>query len=126
MISALVGVIMYKVFPDILWLAAPLAVSFSIVLMQVTKTLHPPGGATALIAVIGTEKIKALGFWYVISPVLTGSLILLMVALVFNNMTKNRVYPTNSRFTKYLKIRKGWFRSFRNPKPSLEIPKTKH
>lgn len=125
-ISALVGVIMYKVFPDILWLAAPLAVSFSIVLMQVTKTLHPPGGATALIAVIGTEKIKALGFWYVISPVLTGSFILLLVALVFNNMTKNRVYPTNSRFTKYLKIRKGWFRSFRNPKPSLEIPKTKH
>lgn len=124
-ISALVGVIMYKVFPDILWLAAPLAVSFSIVLMQVTKTLHPPGGATALIAVIGTEKIKALGFWYVISPVLTGSLILLMVALVFNNMTKNRVYPTNSRFTKYLKIRRGLFRSFRNSKPSLEIPKPK-
>lgn len=124
-ISALVGVIMYKVFPDILWLAAPLAVSFSIVLMQVTKTLHPPGGATALIAVIGTEKIKALGFWYVISPVLTGSLILLLVALVFNNMTKNRVYPTNSRFTKYLKIRRGLFRSFRNSKPSLEIPKPK-
>lgn len=124
-ISALVGVIMYKVFPDILWLAAPLAVSFSIVLMQVTKTLHPPGGATALIAVIGTEKIKALGFWYVISPVLTGCLILLIVALVFNNMTKNRVYPTNSRFTKYLKIRRGLFRSFRNSKPSLEIPKPK-
>ena len=62
MISALVGVIMYKVFPDILWLAAPLAVSFSIVLMQVTKTLHAPGGATALIAVIGTEKIKTVEY----------------------------------------------------------------
>lgn len=61
-ISALAGVVMYQVFPDILWLAAPLAVSSSIVLMQVTKTLHPPGGATALIAVIETEKIKELGF----------------------------------------------------------------
>lgn len=124
-ISALVGVIMFKVFPDILWLAAPLAVAFSIVLMQVTKTLHPPGGATSLIAVIGTEKIKALGFWYVISPVLSGSLILLLVALVFNNMTKNRVYPTNSRFTKYWNTRSFWVRSFRSPKASMEISKSK-
>lgn len=104
-ISGLAGVAMYKVFPDILWLAAPLAVSFSIILMQITKTLHPPGGATALIAVIGTEKIKAMGFWYFLSPVLTGCLILLVVALVFNNMTKNRIYPSNSRFTRYI-IRK--------------------
>lgn len=102
LISALTGVVMYKIFPDILWLAAPLAVSLSIILMQITKTLHPPGGATALIAVIGTEKIKAMGFWYVLSPVLTGCLILLLVALVFNNITKNRVYPTDSRFTRYI------------------------
>lgn len=124
-ISAIVGVIMFKVFPDIFWLAASLSVAFSIVLMQVTKTLHPPGGATALIAVIGTEKIKALGFWYVISPVLSGSLILLLVALVFNNMTKNRVYPTNSRFTKYLKTKKFWIRTLRSSKPNLETPKAK-
>lgn len=108
LISAFVGVAMYKVFPDILWLAAPLAVSFSIVLMQITKTLHPPGGATALIAVIGSKTIKTMGFWYVISPVFTGCLILLLVALVFNNMTKNRAYPTNSRFTRFiLKLRQS-------------------
>jgi len=35
-----------------LWLAAALAVSFSIAAMHATKTLHPPGGATALFAVI--------------------------------------------------------------------------
>ena len=105
-ISAIVGVVMYKLFPEILWLAAPLAVSFSIILMQMTKTLHPPGGATALIAVIGTEKIKALGFMYVIAPVLVGSVVLLLVALVFNNLTQNRVYPTNSRFTKFINPKK--------------------
>jgi CBS-domain-containing membrane protein len=49
--------------------------------MQVTKTLHPPGGATALIAIIGSEKIKSLGYLYVISPILSGILILIMVAL---------------------------------------------
>jgi CBS domain-containing membrane protein len=103
-ISAFIGVCIYKLIPDpdLIWLAAPLAVSFSIVAMQMTKTLHPPGGATALIAVIGTPKVKALGFMYVLSPVLTGVLILLVIAIIANNLTKNRSYPTNSRLTKYI------------------------
>lgn len=101
-ISAFIGVAIYKLLPDIIWITAPLAVSLSIVMMQITKTLHPPGGATALIAVVGSEKIKALGFLYVLSPVLTGSLILLVVALVFNNMTSHRKYPTNQYFTSSL------------------------
>lgn len=100
LISALIGVTVYKFLPDILWLTAPLAVSLSIVFMQYTKTLHPPGGATALIAVIGSEKIKSLGYVYAFSPVLTGTLILLAVALVFNNMTPHRKYPVNNRFFK--------------------------
>lgn len=102
-ISALIGVTVYQLLPDIIWLTAPLAVAFSIVAMQVTKTLHPPGGATALIAVIGSEKIKALGYFYVLSPVLTGSLILVVVALIFNNMTKHRSYPSDKRFTNAIK-----------------------
>lgn len=99
-ISAIIGVSVYKFLPDIIWLTAPLAVALSIVMMQITKTLHPPGGATALIAIIGSPKIKELGYLYVLSPVLTGSLILFVVAFLFNNMTPNRKYPTNSRFTK--------------------------
>ncbi|RKS13756.1 HPP family protein [Flavobacterium sp. 120] len=97
-VSALVGVTVAKLIPDILWLAAPLAVSLSIVLMQITKTLHPPGGATALIAIIGTPKIKNLGYWYVLYPVLTGVLILLVVALIFNNMTPDRYYPNHKKY----------------------------
>lgn len=103
LISAFIGVCVYKLIPDPIWISAPLAVSLSIVAMQMTKTLHPPGGATALIAVIGTPKIKALGFMYVLSPVLSGVLILLLVAIIANNLTKNRKYPTNSRLTKYIK-----------------------
>lgn len=105
-ISAFIGVCIFKLIPDPIWVSAPLAVSLSIIAMQMTKTLHPPGGATALIAVIGTEKVKALGFMYVLSPVLSGVLILLLVALIANNLTKNRTYPTNSRLTKYIKPRK--------------------
>ena len=99
-ISAIVGVSAYKLLPDIIWITAPLAVAFSIVFMQMSKTLHPPGGATALIAVIGSEKIKALGYFYVLSPVLSGVLILFIVALVFNNITAGRQYPANKNYKK--------------------------
>lgn len=94
LISAVVGVTIHQLIPNEIWLASALAVSISIVLMQITKTLHPPGGATALIANIGSEKIKNLGFMYVLNPVLTGVLILLVVALIFNNMTGTRKYPS--------------------------------
>jgi CBS-domain-containing membrane protein len=95
LVSALVGVTVQQFVPDILWLTAPLAVSFAIVLMQYTKTLHPPGGATALIAVTGSAEIKNLGYWYVLSPVLSGAIILLVVALIFNNLTMKRHYPNH-------------------------------
>jgi len=105
-ISAIIGVTVFQILPDIIWLTAPLAVALSIVFMQITKTLHPPGGATALIAVIGSEKVKDLGYMYVISPVLTGCLILLVVALVFNNITSSRQYPTNKKYTRIFKLKK--------------------
>ncbi len=104
LVSALVGVTVQQFVPDILWLTAPLAVSFAIVLMQYTKTLHPPGGATALIAVTGSAQIKNLGYWYVLSPVLSGALILLVVALFFNNLTMKRHYP-NHKSHLHLKTR---------------------
>lgn len=95
LVCALVGVTIHKLLPgeNQLWLASALAVSLSIVCMQITKTLHPPGGATALIANIGSEKIKALGYVYVLSPVLSGVMILFVVALVFNNISGSRKYP---------------------------------
>jgi CBS-domain-containing membrane protein len=94
LISAVVGVTVNYLVGET-WVAAALAVSIAIVLMQITKTLHPPGGATALIAIIGSDKIKALGYSYVLSPVLTGVVILLFVALIFNNTTSHRRYPLN-------------------------------
>jgi len=92
-LSGLVGVACYQMFGETIWLAAALAVSFAIVSMLATKTLHPPGGATALIAVIGGPKIHSLGFLYAIIPAGAGAVILLIVALVVNNLSRNRQYP---------------------------------
>jgi CBS-domain-containing membrane protein len=104
-LCALVGVTVQLLVPNQLWLSSALSVSLSIVLMQVTKTLHPPGGATALIANIGSEKIRGLGYLYVLNPVLSGVAVLLLLALVFNNMTPNRSYPRNREWYKVWKRR---------------------
>ena len=61
--------------------------------MHATKTLHPPGGATALIAVISGAKVHNLGYLYALMPVGAGALIMLAVALLVNNLAPRRRYP---------------------------------
>ena len=56
--------------------------------MQVTKTLHPPGGAVALVGVMSEAK------WaFLFTPVLLGSIVLLICTVIFNNLTPGRSYP---------------------------------
>ena len=74
-------------------LAAALAVSTAIALMHMTQTLHPPGGATALIAVIGGPGIHDMGYWYVLLPCGAGAVCMLMVALDTNNLAARKKYP---------------------------------
>jgi len=92
-ISAVIGVCAYQVFGDAVWLSAAVAVSTAIAAMHVTKTLHPPGGATALIAVIGGDSVHSLGYMYALLPVGFGAAVLLAVAVLVNNIPKSRRYP---------------------------------
>lgn len=93
--SALVGVTIALLCKEHMVLASALAVSSAVAVMHLTRTLHPPGGATALIAVIGGDSIQDLGYWYAVSPVLIGAFLMLLVALFVNNMSidPKRHYP---------------------------------
>ena len=91
--SAVIGVASYQFLSFSPGLASAVAVATAIAVMHATKTLHPPGGATALIAVIGSQKIHALGYLYVLAPVGIGACIMLVVALLVNNIPKSRKYP---------------------------------
>lgn len=93
LVSGFIGVGVYQLLGQFPWLAAALAVSLAIVVMQMTRTLHPPGGATALIAVIGSDKIHALGWLYPVVPAFSGALVMLLVALLVNNLAPERRYP---------------------------------
>ena len=92
-LSSLVGVGSGMLIPDITWLATCLAVATAIAVMHISKTLHPPGGATALIAVTGGESIRQLGWSYAFVPCLSGAIILLIVALIVNNIPRNQRWP---------------------------------
>lgn len=93
-VSAAVGVTVQHLVHD-LALAASLAVALAIVAMHVTRTIHPPGGATALIAVIGGMTITDLGYAYVVAPVGASAAMMVVIGVVINNLSRNpaRHYP---------------------------------
>lgn len=95
-VSATVGVTAFRLLGGYPPLAAAVAVASAIAAMHLTRSLHPPGGATALIAVIGGPTIHHLGYLYVAAPVLLGAIVMLSVGLIVNNlpMTGRRDYPT--------------------------------
>ena len=92
-LSAAVGVSAMLLLQNNIAIAAALAVSLSIILMHLVRCIHPPGGATALIAVIGGNNIHTLGYSYVITPIGLGAVLLLLIAVLVNNMSQHRRYP---------------------------------
>ena len=97
--SAFVGVCCYLLVPNI-FIASGLAVGLAIGTMHVLRCIHPPGGATALVAVVGSSQIHALGFEYILTPVLLNTVIIFASAFIFNNFFPWRRYPTSMmRFT---------------------------
>jgi CBS domain-containing membrane protein len=90
--SALVGVTCQVLIPDMV-LASASAVALAILVMQALRCLHPPGGAAAMVAVVGGPAIHELGYWYVLVPVGLNALVLLGLALLINNLLPGRRYP---------------------------------
>lgn len=75
------------------WVVSPLAMALSLTVMQLTSTTHPPGGATALIIASMEEIPRWAGFSYV-AGVAGGCALMLPVALIVNNLSPHRRYPT--------------------------------
>lgn len=99
LISAIIGVTCYQMISDP-FIAAGMAVGIAIAAMHIFNCTHPPGGATALAAVIGGPVIHELGYAYVITPILINVVIIFFVAFIFNSLFPWRRYPASMiRFT---------------------------
>jgi CBS domain-containing membrane protein len=92
LISAVVGVSCAKLIPDIFF-AAPVAVGIAVGLMYYFHCIHPPGGATALSAVVGGTEVVQLGYQFVFTPVLINVIAIISVAVLFNLFFRWRRYP---------------------------------
>jgi len=92
LVSALIGITCAKFLSNPLY-AGALAVALSIGAMYYLRCLHPPGGATALVTVLGGEQVRALGYDFLVTPVLINVLIILAVAIAANYPFRWRRYP---------------------------------
>ena len=91
-VSALIGVSCAMLVPNE-FVAAALAVGLASGAMHYLRCIHPPGGATAITAVIGGPAVQALGFRYVFTPVLLNVAIILLTAIGVNWFFAWRRYP---------------------------------
>lgn len=91
-LSAIVGVAISKLFQlnsdfqNIQWIAGAIACACASLVMCMTNTVHPPGGATAVIA-CSQATVISMGWWYVPVTIL-GAVIMLVVALLWNNVLR--------------------------------------
>ena len=99
LVSALVGVTCHKLIPDTT-LAAGCAVGLAVLGMQLLGCLHPPGGSTALIAVLAGPKVSDLGYSFAIWPVGLNVLAVLFFAVAFNFWFPWRRYPARFHHAK--------------------------
>lgn len=92
MVAALVGVTCVRYVPN-LYLAAALAVGLTVVIMLYLRCLHPPGGGTALLVVIGGPKVIDMGYQFALTPLLFNLVLLLVMGLLVNRLIPGRRYP---------------------------------
>ena len=87
-LSAASGVLIYSIL-GMSFLTIGLAVAVSVWVMMVTKTVHPPAGANPIIVIMGGK-----GLSFILLPVTTGAIIIILFAIIFNKLLK-RNYPNN-------------------------------
>jgi len=87
LISASVGLLLYHLLGDGFWVIA-LGVGAAIALMHLTRTTHPPAGANPIVVIMAGSSWS-----FLLNPVLIGSILIVVIALVINNLDHNRQYP---------------------------------
>lgn len=92
--SAFFGVLCARMIPNH-YAAAAAAVALAILAMHVFKCIHPPGGATALTAVLGGPAVQALGYKFILFPVLANAVTMVTIAILFNALFAWRRYPAH-------------------------------
>tara|TARA_B100001029_G_C15021681_1_gene430951 strand:- start:36 stop:494 length:459 start_codon:yes stop_codon:yes gene_type:complete len=89
LLTALVGMFFLYLIPLPLFIIIPLAVGFGVGLMILFNVTHPPAGGNPIIVIIGSVSID-----YLLSPVISGSIIIIIFAIVLNRLILKKKYPS--------------------------------
>ena len=87
-LTALIGIIFLNFVPLPIFLNIPLAVGFGVMFMILFKVTHPPAGGNPIIVIIGSVS-----FDYLLTPVLIGSIIVVMFGVIINKFLFKKEYP---------------------------------
>ena len=88
LVTATVGLFFLNFIPLPLYMTIPLAVGFGVGLMILLNVTHPPAGGNPIIVIIGSVSID-----YLFSPVITGSIIIIIFAIIINQFILKKSYP---------------------------------
>ena len=89
LITSLVGLFFLNFVPLPIYIIIPLAVGFGVGLMIFLNVTHPPAGGNPIIVIIGSVS-----FDYLLSPVVTGSIIIIVFAIIINRFILKKSYPS--------------------------------
>ena len=88
LITSTIGLFFLNFVPLPIYINIPLAVGFGVGLMILLDVTHPPAGGNPIIVIIGSVS-----FDYLFSPVITGSAIIIIFAIVINRLILRKSYP---------------------------------
>ncbi len=88
-LTAIVGMIFLYFIPLPLYLTIPLAVGFGVGLMILFNVTHPPAGGNPIIVIMGSVSVD-----YLLTPVISGSIIILIFAIIINRLILKKNYPS--------------------------------
>ena len=88
-LTALVGIIFLQFVPLHLYIINPMAVGFGVGFMILFNVTHPPAGGNPIIVIIGGVSIE-----YLLSPVISGSIIIIIFAIILNRLILKKKYPS--------------------------------
>ena len=87
-LTSIVGIIFVNFISLPIYIIIPLAVGLGVSLMIVTGVTHPPAGGNPIIVIIGSAS-----FDYILSPIIIGSIIVLVFGVILNRFILNKEYP---------------------------------